>query len=55
MQLIPALEQAIADSDKVGLLIEATDFHGWEWRAAFNDFKAGIKAPQRFLEGRSCR
>jgi len=46
--LIPALEKVIAANGEINLLIEAQDFHGWEWHAAFDDFETGIKYRKKF-------
>ena len=46
--LIPALEKMIATNGKIKLLIEAEDFHGWEWQAAFDDLKTGVKYRKDF-------
>ena len=32
--LIPALEKAINEHGALRLLIEADNFHGWQWQAA---------------------
>ena len=49
--LIPELEKAIAASPgahEARVLLEAEDFHGWEWRAALDDLKMGIKHRKDF-------
>lgn len=46
--LIPVLEGLIERYKKVNLLIEAEGFHGWEWRAAFDDFKTAVKHRKEF-------
>ena len=46
--LIPKLESVIEQHKKVCLLVETDDFHGWEWRAAFDDFETGIKHRKEF-------
>jgi hypothetical protein len=40
--LIPKLESMIEKHGKISVLIEAVDFQGWEWQAAWDDFKMGI-------------
>ena len=47
---IPALEKAIIQHGTICLLLEASDFHGWEWQAAFDDFKTGIKHRKDFAK-----
>lgn len=48
--LIPSLEKEIADADshKINVLMEVADFHGWEIKAGWDDFKTGIKHRKNF-------
>ena len=48
--ITPMLESAIAgiDHPKINVLIDATEFEGWELRALWDDFKLGLKHGQKF-------
>lgn len=46
--LIPALEKAIQQYGQISLLVIAEDFHGWEWQAAWDDIKTGLKHRHHF-------
>ena len=48
--LIPTIEKNIDEHEKISLLIELSDFDGWEWKAAFDDFKTGIKHRKDFVK-----
>jgi len=41
-QLVPISERLIRQHGKISLLLDMTDFHGWELSAAWEDFKFGI-------------
>ncbi len=41
--LIPILEQLIEESGKIRFLLYLEDFHGWEMKAAWDDFVFGLK------------
>ena len=41
--LIPILERLIEDSGKIRFLLYFEDFHGWEMKAAWDDFVFGVK------------
>ncbi|MGV3278662.1 STAS/SEC14 domain-containing protein [Rickettsiales bacterium LUAb2] len=41
--LIPTIETAIKNYHKISLLIEATNFHGWEKKAFIDDVQLAIK------------
>lgn len=45
LRLTPFLESAITavDEPKVKVLFDATDFDGWELRAAWDDFRLGLR------------
>jgi len=40
---VPALEAAIAAAGPIRLLAHFEDFHGWDLRAAWDDFKFGVR------------
>ncbi|GGF74000.1 STAS/SEC14 domain-containing protein [Alteromonas lipolytica] len=46
----PLLEGALEtiDSPQVKMLFDATEFHGWELRAAWDDFKIGLRHGSEF-------
>ncbi len=48
--LTPMLESAIAgiEQPKINMLIDATQFEGWELRALWDDFKLGLKHGREF-------
>ncbi|MCF6774980.1 STAS/SEC14 domain-containing protein [Thiotrichales bacterium 19X7-9] len=46
--LIPTLEDAITKYGKLRLLLEVTNFNGWELQAAWDDFITGIKHRKDF-------
>ena len=48
--LTPMLESAMesAPDSKIKLLFDATEFDGWELRAAWDDFKLGMKHGSEF-------
>jgi len=41
--IIPKLELILATHDSAHVYIQAEDFHGWDFRAAWDDFSMGIK------------
>jgi hypothetical protein len=41
--LVPELERLIMQHGKLRLLVDMSDFHGWEASAAWEDFKFGLK------------
>jgi len=47
-QFIPRLEALIQEYGKISVLLELKDFHGWETKAAWDDFKLGLAHPQDF-------
>jgi hypothetical protein len=40
---VPAVEAVVGTEGKVRLFAQLEDFHGWDARAAWDDFKFGIK------------
>jgi hypothetical protein len=50
--MIPMLTQAITamPNIKVNMLIDATEFEGWELEAAWDDFKFGMEFKETFLK-----
>jgi hypothetical protein len=40
---VPDFDRHVAEHGKVRLLLDMTDFHGWDVGAAWEDFKVGIK------------
>jgi hypothetical protein len=42
-QLVPEMERLVQQHGKVRVLIEMTDFHGWDVSAAWEDFKFGVE------------
>jgi len=42
-QFVPEVERLIRRHGKLRMLFDMTDFHGWEARAAWEDFKFGIE------------
>lgn len=48
--IIPLLDNAVAgvDGAHIKLLVECRDFEGWELRAAWDDFKLGLKHGREF-------
>ena len=48
--ITPMLESAIKclEQTKINLLIDASEFEGWELRAAWDDFKLGLKHGAEF-------
>jgi hypothetical protein len=40
---VPAVDAAVAHEGKVRLLAQFADFHGWDLRAAWDDFKFGLR------------
>ena len=47
-QFVPRLEEMIHEYGKISVLLELEDFHGWEAKAAWDDFKLGLAHPQDF-------
>jgi len=47
-QFIPRLEKLIDEYGKISLFLELEDFHGWEPKAAWDDFKLGQSHPYDF-------
>ncbi|HDK37474.1 MAG TPA: STAS/SEC14 domain-containing protein [Thiolapillus brandeum] len=45
---MPKLEAIIQEGGPISLLVELEDFHGWEPRAAWDDFKFGKAHDQDF-------
>ncbi len=41
--LVPILERLIEDSGKIRFLLYLEDFHGWDMKAAWDDFVFGMK------------
>ena len=41
--LVPQLEKIIEETGALSMLMEFEDFHGWEPKAAWDDFKFAIK------------
>ncbi len=50
--MIPMLKQALKSmpNPKVNMLIDATEFQGWELEAVWDDFKFGIEYKDVFLK-----
>ncbi len=40
---VPILDAAVMAEGQVRLLVEFSDFHGWDVQAAWDDFKLGLK------------
>jgi len=40
---VPEFDRLIKHHDKLRVLFDMTDFHGWEARAAWEDIKLGVK------------
>jgi hypothetical protein len=40
---VPAIDAALAAEGKLRLFAQFEDFHGWDLRAAWDDFKFGLK------------
>lgn len=51
-RLTPMLEAAMkqVDEPKINVLFDATEFDGWELRAAWDDFRLGIKYGKEFYK-----
>ncbi len=47
-QFLPQLEDLIGQFKRISLLLELEDFHGWEPKAAWDDFRFGMKHDQDF-------
>ena len=47
-QFVPRLEALIHEYGKISVLLELDDFHGWEPKAAWDDFTLGLAHPQDF-------
>ncbi len=47
-QFVPRLEALIHEYGKISVLLELEDFHGWEPKAAWDDFTLGLAHPQDF-------
>jgi|SaaInl4_135m_RNA_FD_contig_31_657549_length_488_multi_3_in_0_out_0_1 hypothetical protein len=41
--IIPKIDAVLEKHKKMSLYFELEDFHGWEWQAALDDFKTGVK------------
>ena len=41
--VIPAIDAALKLSDKISFFLSVEDFDGWDWQAAYDDFKLGVK------------
>jgi len=50
LTITPMLESAVKgiEHPKVNVLLDATEFKGWELRAAWDDFKLGLKHGKEF-------
>jgi len=50
--MIPMMTQALQSipNAKVNMLIDATEFEGWELEAAWDDFKFGMEYKETFLK-----
>lgn len=48
--MIPMIEQALEgiDHPKIDILFDASEWHGWELHAAWDDFKFGLKHGREF-------
>ena len=48
--IIPMLENSIKDvgDPNIKIIVDMTDFEGWEMRAAWDDFKLGVKHNHEF-------
>ena len=44
-QFIPEFEREASGHNKLRLLLEMSEFHGWEAKAAWDDLKLGMKHP----------
>ncbi len=40
---VPQVEAILAREGKLKLLMDLTEFEGWEWQAAWDDFAFGLK------------
>jgi hypothetical protein len=40
---VPAVEAALANDGKLRLIAQFEDFHGWDMKAAWDDFKFGLR------------
>jgi len=47
-ELIPRVEEILQQETPISLLIKLEDFEGWEAKAAWDDFKFGVKHQQDF-------
>ena len=47
-QFVPSLEKLIKEYGKISLFLELEDFHGWEPKAIWDDFKLGQSHPYDF-------
>ncbi|BAO44272.1 STAS/SEC14 domain-containing protein [Thiolapillus brandeum] len=47
-QFLPQLEALIAENSPISLLLELEDFHGWEPKAAWDDFRFGMAHDKDF-------
>jgi len=47
-QFVPRLEEMIHEYGKISVFLELEDFHGWEPKAAWDDFTLGLAHPQDF-------
>ncbi|VAX13655.1 hypothetical protein MNBD_GAMMA24-647 [hydrothermal vent metagenome] len=47
-QFIPRLDELIKEYGKISLFFELEDFHGWEAKAMWNDFKLSQSYPYNF-------
>lgn len=52
MVLVPMMENTIkmAENPKVSMLLDATEFTGWELQAAWDDFKFGMEFKDVFVK-----
>jgi hypothetical protein len=42
-QFVPKVETLLTTEGKLRLLVQFEDFHGWDWHAAWDDLKFGLK------------
>ena len=49
-QFLPKLTSLIEKHGAISLLIELDDFHGWEAKAAWDDFKFGMEYKDVFVK-----
>jgi len=47
---VPELEKHIAQHGSISMLLEMTDFEGWDLHAAWDDFAFGVKHARDFIK-----